>query len=308
MTDHTTPSTAPPSSPASPASPATNASAARWTVALLTGVAMAAFAANSLLTRLAFQTTRIDATSFTTLRLLSGALVLCALLWRPGGPRRLARPDAWSAVLLFVYAAAFSFAYRGIATGAGALVLFACAQLLMISYGLYRGERTSFVGLALALAGLVVFLAPSAASPPLGAAALMAVAGLAWGGFSLRGRQGGEPVAGTASSFVGASALAVVLGLVWTVVQGQPLQIDLPGTVYALLSGSLASGIGYAIWYWVRVRMPVIVSAAVQLSVPVLSTIFGALVLHETIGLRSAIAGVVVLAGIGLVMRAAQRR
>ena len=300
MTDGTTPSTATSAHPA--------VSPVRWTVALLTGVAMAAFAANSLLTRLAFQTTSIDAASFTKIRLLSGALVLCALLYRPGGPRKLARPDAWSAVLLFVYAAAFSFAYRGIATGAGALVLFACAQLLMISYGLYRGERTSFVGLALALVGLVVFLAPSAASPPLGAAALMAVAGLAWGGFSLRGRQGDDPVAGTASSFVGASALAVMLGLVWPLVQGQPLQVDMPGTVYALLSGSLASGIGYAIWYWVRVRMPVIVSAAVQLSVPVISAIFGALVLQETINLRSAIAGVVVLAGIGLVMRAAQRR
>ena len=287
----------------------TPASPHRAMVALLTCAAMAAFAANSLLARLAFQTTAIDAASFTAIRLASGALVLLAILRIQGardGQHLLAR--AWqdwpSAALLFVYAAAFSFAYRGIGTGAGALVLFACAQLLMISYGLYQGERTSFLGLAVALAGLVVFLAPSASSPPPGATALMALAGLAWGAFSLRGRKGGDPIAGTAGSFV----LAVPLALVWLLLQYRSLRVDPAGAAYALLSGGLASGIGYAVWYWVRVRMAVIATAAVQLSVPVLSAIFGALVLGEAVTVRSAVAALAVLGGIALVILTSRRQ
>lgn len=279
----------------------------RAMVALLTCVAMAAFAANSLLARLAFQTTTIDAASFTAIRLVSGALVLFAILCSQGRRSRQngsQSMDWLSAIFLFTYAAAFSFAYRGIGAGAGALVLFACAQLLMISYGLYQGERTSFVGLAMALAGLVVFLAPSASSPPLAAAALMALAGFAWGGFSLRGRKGGDPVAGTAASFI----LAIPLALALMLLQHKSLHVDSRGAVYALLSGSLASGIGYAIWYWVRVRMAVINTAAVQLSVPVLSAVFGALLLHETITVKSAAAALVVLGGIALVMRSSQRK
>lgn len=291
-----------PSTEAARAPPATGR--ARAMVALLTCVAMAAFAANSLLARLAFQTTAIDAASFTAIRLVSGALVLFAILCSQGGRGQSQGRDWLSAIFLFVYAAAFSFAYRGIAAGAGALVLFACAQLLMISYGLYQGERTSFTGLAMALAGLVAFLAPSASSPPLGAAALMAIAGFAWGGFSLRGRQGGDPIAGTASSFI----LAVPMALALMLLQHQSLHMDTAGAAYALLSGSITSGIGYAIWYWVRVRMAVISTAVVQLSVPVLSAIFGMLLLHESITLKSAAAALVVLGGIALVILSSQRR
>jgi drug/metabolite transporter (DMT)-like permease len=273
-------------------------------VALLTCITMAAFAANSLLARLAFQTTTIDAASFTAIRLVSGAVVLFAIFCSQGGRGRRLGRDWLSAVLLFVYAAAFSFAYRGIAVGAGALVLFASAQLLMISYGLYKGERTSLAGLAMALAGLAVFLAPSASSPPLGAAALMALAGFAWGGFSVRGRSGGDPVAGTAGSFI----LAVPLALALMLLHHQSLHVDRAGAVYALLSGGLTSGIGYAIWYWVRVRMAVISTAVVQLSVPVLSAAFGAALLHETITIRSALAALAVLAGIAVVILSSQRR
>jgi drug/metabolite transporter (DMT)-like permease len=273
-------------------------------VALLTCITMSAFAANSLLARAAFQTTRIDAASFTAIRLASGALTLLLILRLQGG--RLARTrSGWqSALLLFVYAAAFSFAYRDIGTGAGALVLFAAAQLTMISYGLFKGERASPWGLLLALGGLAAFLAPSASSPPPGAAALLALAGLAWGGFSLLGRGGGEPVAGTAASFL----LALPCALVLLLAQSAPLQPDPAGALYALLSGCLASGVGYAVWYWVRARMTAIGAGAVQLSVPVISALFGVLLLGEHVGLRSFASALATLAGVGWVMLTVRRR
>lgn len=274
-----------------------------WLVLLLTCLTMTAFAANSLLTRLAFQTTAIDAASFTAIRLVSGAATLWLIALASRQPLKAGRTDWLSALLLFVYAAAFSFAYRHISTGAGALVLFAAAQLLMIGYGLWRGERTSITGLILALGGLVLFLSPGAAAPSLSAALLMALAGFAWGGFSLLGKQGDSPVVGTALSFI----LTLPLALLLLAVQYRSLSLDVAGGLYALLSGSLASGVGYALWYWVRVRMAAITAGAVQLSVPVLSAIFGAVVLRETVSLQEAISALVVLAGIALVIRQERR-
>ncbi len=275
----------------------------KWTVALLTGLTMMAFAANSLLARMAFQTTSIDAASFTAIRIVSGALVLFAILLLKGERAKNSRIGLLSAALLFIYAAAFSFAYRDISTGAGALVLFAAAQLLMISYGIYRGERTSLLGLLMALGGLAVFLAPGASAPPLGAAALMALAGFAWGGFSLLGKLGDSPISGTASSFLWAIPLALALLLI----QRGSLTLDQTGVIYALLSGGLASGVGYAVWYWVRVRMAAISAGAVQLSVPVLSAVFGALLLDEGMTLRGSVSALIVLAGIALVILSARR-
>jgi drug/metabolite transporter (DMT)-like permease len=146
---------------------------------------------------------------------------------------------------------------------------------------------------------LVLFLSPGAAAPPLGAALLMALAGFAWGGFSLLGKQGDSPVAGTTLSFLWAIPLALLL----LAVQHNSLSLDTTGVVYALLSGSLASGVGYALWYWVRVRMAAITAGAVQLSVPVLSALFGALLLGEAITGKEAVSALIVLAGIALVIR-----
>lgn len=233
-------------------------------VGLLTLLAMLAFAANSLLARAAFSTTDIDPASFTAIRLASGALTLFVILRWQGGKPTSFQSGGWSALTLFIYAAAFSFAYRDISTGAGALVLFASAQLLMISYGLYKGERASVLGLLLAFGGLVAFLVPSASAHPLSAAVLMALAGSAWGVFSLLGRLQGAPIISTTSSFIWALPLAAVLVLT----QVQQLNTDVMGVVYALLSGCVASGLGYAVWYWVRVRMTAIGAGAVQLSVP----------------------------------------
>ena len=277
---------------------------APFTVVLLTCLAMLAFAANSLLTRAALQSTNIDAASFTTIRVVSGALTLFVILRAQGGRLAASRTGWLSALLLFTYAAAFTYAYRGIGAGAGALVLFASAQLLMISYGLSQGERASPWGLLLALGGLAVFLAPSASAPAPLPAALMAVAGFAWGGFSLLGRTGGAPVASTTASFVWAVPLALVLLLV----QGGRPRVDGAGAVYALLSGSLTSAIGYAIWYWVRVRMTAIGAGAVQLSVPVISAVLGVLLLGEHLGVRSAVAGLATLGGVGWVMATVRKR
>ena len=274
-----------------------------WTLSLLTASAMLAFAANSLLARLALLTTPIDAATFTTLRLAAGALTLVCILRAQGGRLALDKTAWLSAAMLFTYAAAFSFAYRSISTGAGALVLFSAAQLTMIAWGLRKGERASVWGMLLAGAGMLVFLAPSASTPPLGAAMLMALAGFAWGGFSLLGRTRGAPIASTAASFVCALPFALVLLLF----QRGQLHIDWTGTMYAVLSGSVTSSMGYAIWYRVRTRLTAISAGAVQLSVPVISAALGIVLLGEALTFRGAIAALAVLGGIAWVTLSARR-
>lgn len=274
-----------------------------WTLSLLTACTMLAFAANSLLARLALLTTQIDAATFTTVRLAAGALTLACILRAQGGRLAIDKTAWLSAAMLFTYAAAFSFAYRSISTGAGALVLFSAAQLTMIARGLCQGERASPWGMLLAGAGMAAFLAPSASKPPIGAAMLMALAGFAWGGFSLLGRSSGAPIASTAASFVCALPFAPVLLLF----QRGQIQLDWTGTMYAVLSGSVTSGMGYAIWYRVRTRLTAISAGAVQLSVPVISAALGIVLLGEALTIKGAIAAVAVLGGIAWVTLSARR-
>lgn len=276
---------------------------AGWLVPVLTTATMLAFAANSLLARMALQRTAIDPASFTAARLAAGALTLALLLGVTGDRPRIDRPGMFSAALLFLYAAAFSFAYRGMDTGAGALVLFASAQLLMVGYGYATGEKTSLAGVALALAGLIVFLAPSSAMPLSGSQALMVVAGIAWGGFSLVGRAGGAPLFNTANSFI----LAVPLALMLLVCQRHQLHADRAGLAYAALSGCVTSALGYVLWYWVRVRMAAITAGTGQLCVPVLSAALGMLLLDESLSARRALAALAVLLGVVLTTRATPR-
>ena len=276
----------------------------KWAIFFLTCLTMLAFAANSLLTRMAFQKTTIDPASFTALRILSGAVTLFIILVIRKEKVKFSKTYFVSAVALFVYATAFSFAYRNISTGAGALVLFASAQILMISYGIYKGERASILGMLLALGGLAVFLAPGASAPPLGAASLMALAGFAWGFFSLLGKNGESPIAVTASSFL----MAVPFSLILILLPTQMSTIDYLGATYALLSGSLASGVGYALWYSVRVRMAAITAGAVQLSVPLLSAVLGALILDEVITVKGFVSALIVLIGIAMVTLTAKKK
>lgn len=269
----------------------------------LTGVAMLAFAGNSLLCRLALQHSGIDPASFTTLRLLSGAVVLWALIrWRGRRPAG----DWGSAAALFVYAATFSFAYLSLSAGTGALLLFGAVQVTMLGWGLRRGQRLGrgqTAGLVLALGGLVALLLPGATAPPVVGALLMTAAGVAWGVYSLRGRGAGDPTAVTAGNFVRAAALAVPLGLA-----GLPwATFDPAGVLWALCSGAVTSGLGYAVWYAALKGLQPTSSASVQLSVPVLTAVGGVAFLGEPVTLRLALCSLAVLGGIAWVI-AGQRR
>jgi drug/metabolite transporter (DMT)-like permease len=269
----------------------------------LTAVAMLAFAGNSLLCRLALQHSGIDPASFTSVRLTSGAVVLWALVrWRGQRPAG----DWGSAAALFVYAAAFSYAYLSLSAGTGALLLFGAVQATMLGWGLWRGQRLGWgqtAGLMLALGGLVALLLPGVTAPPAGGALLMTAAGVAWGVYSLRGRGAGDPTAVTAGNFVRASALAVPLALAalpWA-------QVDVAGLLWALCSGAVTSGLGYAIWYTALKGLQPTSSASVQLSVPVLTALGGVALLSEPLTLRLALCSLAILGGIAWVI-AGQRR
>lgn len=272
---------------------------------LLTSLAMLAFAGNSLLCRVALRDTEIDPASFTALRLLAGALTLALLLRLRRGPSTLAG-DWPGALALFAYAAAFSYAYVKLDAGAGALLLFAAVQLSMIAWGLLRGERLSplqVLGSALALAGLVGLLLPGSSTPQVTASLLMVVAGIAWGAYSLLGRGAGDPLAATAGNFIRTLPISGVL----CVVAMSTLTWDPAGVLFALLSGGLTSGVGYAIWYAALPRLAATQAASIQLSVPLLTALAGSLLLEEPLTARLLIAGLAILGGIVLVLRARSR-
>ncbi len=266
----------------------------------LTSLAMLAFAANSLLCRVALDRTTIDAASFTAIRLLSGA----AMLWLVASLRSGTRAGAgnWlSAVALFVYAAVFSYAYASLTTATGALLLFAAVQITMIGHGLWSGERLRLPqsgGLLLASVGLVGVLLPGFSAPPLGGAVLMLGAGVAWGMYSLRGRGAGDPMHVTAGNFLRAVPFSLALALwMW-----EDVSWDWTGVWYAIASGALASGIGYAIWYAALPMLPASTAATVQLSVPVIAAIGGTVFLAEPVTLRLVLGSAAVLGGLALVM------
>jgi len=271
----------------------------------LTGLAMIAFAGNSLLCRLALKATSIDAVSFTGIRILSGALMLALLLKL----RRRAAGEGGSwraAAALFVYAAAFSYAYVQLDAGTGALLLFGAVQVTMILVGLLRGESLrgqALLGFLLALGGLLAQLLPSASAPPLAGALLMLLSGVAWGLYSLLGRKGSDPLAISSGNFGRAIAFAALLAVFFH----SDLSVDAMGVVYAVLSGAVASGIGYAIWYSALPGLSAIQGASVQLSVPILAALSGAVLLGEAISLRLALVSLAVLGGIALILLAKVR-
>lgn len=272
---------------------------------LLTALAMLAFSGNSLLCRLALRETAIDAASFTAIRLASGALTLWLLL-HLRAPRQPMAGNWPGALALFAYAAAFSFAYLRLDTGVGALLLFGAVQLSMLLWGLWRGERLGLaasLGTALAVGGLLALLLPGASAPPLAAALLMLLAGVAWGGYSLLGRGQGDPLAVTAGNFLRAAPLALLPALALL----PRLSWDGAGLCYALLSGALTSGVGYAIWYSALPGLRASQAATVQLSVPILAALGGALLLGEALSLRLLLSAAAVLGGIALVLGSRQR-
>ena len=272
---------------------------------VLTSLTMMAFAGNSLLCRMALAETTIDAASFTTIRIASGALTLALLVLASGGLRSMG--GNWlSALALFAYAGGFSFAYTSLSAATGALLLFGAVQCTMISYGLFCGERLNLpqsMGVLVALGGLVGLLLPGLSAPPLVGAALMILAGVAWGVYSLRGRGASDALKETAGNF----ARAIPFALAVSVLGLEGLEFDPSGVGLAILSGAVTSGLGYAIWYTVLPSLSAATAATVQLSVPVLAALGGVAFLSEPITLRLALASVAILGGVAVFIRSKGR-
>lgn len=269
---------------------------------LLVGAALTAFAGNSVLCRMALRDGAIDAWSFTALRILSGATLLAPVLLRRDTESRSAwRPAA--GVALLTYALAFSFAYCKLPAGTGALILFGAVQATMLGAGLLRGERLNMrkaAGIATAITGVVVLLAPGLTAPdPLGAA-LMTAAGLAWGAYSLLGRHARRPVEATAQNF----ALAAVCCAPLLFFGNAERTWSLTGVLLAVASGTLTSACGYVLWYAALPTMKATNAAIVQLAVPVLAAGAGALLLGELPDLRLLLAAMLTLGGIGAAITA----
>ena len=270
--------------------------------ALLTILALIAFSANSLLCRMALSEPLIDPVSFTTLRLVSGALALLLLCQFTGEKSEEARKPTgtWlSAMALFGYAIAFSLAYLSLSTGTGALILFGSVQITMIAWAGFRGEKMSpaqWLGSMAAMGGLVYLVLPGLAAPdPLGAT-LMGLSGVAWGVYSIRGKGASAPVRITTGNFTRAAPLAIAASLMAMT----SFQIGMNGALLALTSGVITSGGGYVIWYKALRGLSTTQASVVQLTVPVIAATAGVLFLSETITTRLVIASAIILGGVAL--------
>ncbi|CRL11718.1 carboxylate/amino acid/amine transporter [Phaeobacter italicus] len=277
---------------------------------LLVSLTMVAFAANSILGRMAIGAGHMEATSFGLLRLFSGAVTLTVLcLLSKLSLRRDLRQTLWGGLALTVYIIGFSVAYKDLDAGLGALILFGVVQVSMFLWGALRGSAVSLgqiSGAVIALAGLAVVVWPTdgASAAPLGASLLMALGGLGWAGYSLLGRGAKAPLAATAVNF----AAATVMMIPGVMIFGAEIVVSPTGVVLALLSGAVTSGLGYALWYYVLPQLAPAVAATVQLSVPVIAILAGAALLGEVIGLRLTIGSVAVLGGIAVVVLSAPGR
>jgi len=261
---------------------------------------MVAFASNSLLNRLALGRESIDAVSYTTVRLVSGALVLWLIAsLRKDSAEPKVRGNWISAAMLFLYAIAFSFAYLSLSAGTGALILFGTVQVTMILSALRSGERPQlleWLGVLLALGGLVYLVLPGLRAPsPLGSA-LMSIAGVAWGVYSRRGRGATSPLADTTGNFI--RAVPFILAVLLVSLNG--VHLSQTGILLAVLSGAIASGVGYVIWYAALSGLTATRAAIVQLSVPVLAAWAGVVFLAEDVSLRLILAAALILGGIAL--------
>src|SRR5438128_2859800 len=275
---------------------------------ILTLLAMLAFASNSLLCRAALKETGIDAASFTFIRIFSGAIVLWLIMQMRKHPSSVAAVydrrthGSWiSALALFGYAAAFSFAYNTLSAGTGALLLFGAVQATMTLWGFRKGERLraiQIIGLIVAVAGLLVLVFPGLSAPPLIGSMLMLAAGVAWGVYSLRGKAVRDATASTAGNFLRAVPFAALV----SVIMLPKMHLDSLGVIYAVISGAITSGLGYVIWYAALTGLKAASAATVQLSVPVLAATGGILLLGAPITLRYVIASIAVLGGVFLVV------
>ena len=272
----------------------------------LTVVAMVAFAANSVLARLAFATAGAEPLSYTGLRLAAGAVTLAILLL--ARERKLALGGSWrGAAALLGYAILFSIAYILLGAGTGALILFASVQIGILGWAIFKGDRPSlleWLGLALAFAGLVYLVSPGLVAPHPVGTALMVVAGLCWAAYTLIGRGSTTPLADTAGNFIRTLPVALVL-----LAAGLALQIPSPrAAAYAIASGALASGVGYAVWYAVLPQLTRTRAAIVQLTVPAIAAAGGVLLIGEPLTPRLVIATIAILGGVAFALIVAGRR
>ena len=277
-----------------------------------TAFALVAFAFNSILCRMALRGGEADAAGFTLVRLISGAVTLVVISYFVGnskaskGSGSKGRGNWLSAFFLFAYAICFSFAYLGLTAGTGALILFGAVQLTMIAVAIVRGERPhtlEWIGLAAAVAGLVYLVLPGLSAPPLASSALMAAAGAAWGFYTLRGRGSTAPLADTTGNFIRSVPMIAVAAVPFF----KSIDLSSTGLGLAALSGAVASGVGYTVWYAALKYHTATRAAVLQLSVPVIAAGFGVVLLAETATTRLAIAAALILGGILMVIVARRR-
>ena len=279
----------------------TNKSLSSKRIFFLVVLSMISFSANSILCRLALSSYLIDPASFTLVRLTSGAITLFALHYLSS--KELRSGGSWrEAFILFIYVASFSLAYTNISASNGALILFGTVQITMVLSGLLRGERlywTQWIGFIIALIGLVCLLSPGITAPSLISSLFMIVAGVAWGNYSVFGRGSVNPIQDTAGNFILSIPFAVIF-YIFSITNNSQL-INL-GTIYAFLSGVIASGLGYAMWYAALPHLSTFQSASVQLCVPIITALAGSLFMDEMLSTRLLLTSVMILGGVGMVI------
>ena len=275
---------------------------------LLTTLTMIAFAANSVFARLALADNAMDPSSYTLIRLASGALMLALLVFRSSLADAISKHgNLPAAAALFVYAAGFSFAYLALDTGMGALILFACVQATMIGWAVFTGDRPNaleWLGICIALAAFVGLVSPGLTAPdPIGTA-LMVAAGIGWGIYSLIGRKAENPLKATAGNFVLSVPIAVALIIIFH----REVSVTQFGLVMAVASGAITSALGYALWYRCLPQLSPTQAAVVQLTVPAIATLGGILFSSEQLTLRLAVFSVLILGGVAITILAKQKR
>lgn len=265
-----------------------------------TSFALIAFAFNSILCRLALGADLIDASSFTFVRLVSGTVALAVIFKFFSKKRSEGRKGSWlSAFFLFAYAICFSFAYISLTTATGALILFSSVQATMLISAIIAGERPKiieWIGFLIAVFGLIYLVFPGLTAPPIGFSVLMAAAGTSWGFYTLRGKGSSNPLAETAGNFARTVPLVILASLPFL----YQINLSIKGTVLAILSGAVASGIGYAVWYAALRYHTASRAAFLQLSVPAIAAFGGVVLISETISVRLLIASGMILGGIAL--------
>ena len=266
-----------------------------------TTCALIAFAANSVLCRLALNDETIDAASFTIIRLLSGAIALLIILrisTAINGKKTSASQGSWTATfMLFLYAVTFSYAYNSLDTGTGALILFGTVQITIILITIFTGGRlhlTEWIGTLIAFSGFVYLVLPNVSTPSFSGFILMTISGIGWGIYTLKGRGSKNPLADTTKNFYLTTPLVIVLA----VLTFQNLNVTTEGILLAIASGAIASGMGYTIWYIALGGLSATQAGVVQLLVPVIAAFGGVIFITETISFRLTISAIFILGGI----------